>query len=446
MGLSRSYLESSNDLEEPKRKRFQVVKGDELAGDLIDDKEDFDLASSKDNGCEPDFAELNEMNEDEPDLYDFATPEALYRTISGLDRISSTKMPEPSSDFEPINIAAVMEKNVAKKSILADDDQRQDVLSLYLREIEQYPVLTRQQELEMAREIMRAKQMFIALWEKKKKELPPQKVRNDAQIKFAKSRLEEMYKAFEVHYLRLVVKIARHTQSGKGTLDLADLIQEGNIGLRRATIGYDPEKGYKFSTYAGWWIRHYIRNGIVDKGRAIRLPAHMLAARAKYEKILHEENLISNEERQRDAAGMASPIIEEKTGMGRQKIAMVATLPQVLLSLNSPIQGDEGDSFVDLVPDEKTEAVDAGIIRRQNRVFLRMLLGTLSPKEKFILSQRFGLSEIADEETTHRSQAKTLEEVGQLMGLTRERVRQIEERALKKMKIRAEKLENLADD
>ncbi|MBX2860739.1 MAG: RNA polymerase sigma factor RpoD [Vampirovibrio sp.] len=268
------------------------------------------------------------------------------------------------------------------KSMSLDDPVR-----MYLREIGRIHLLTPEQEIELARK--------IAAGGPKGAE--------------AKRKLVQAN-------LRLVVSIAKK-YVGRGMLFL-DLIQEGNLGLIRAAEKFDHERGYKFSTYATWWIRQAITRAIADQARTIRIPVHMVETINKLKKVTRklaqERSRKPTEEELAGAMGISIP-----------KLRDIIKVAQEPLSLETPIGKEEDSRLGDFIEDREAEAPAQTVAHELLREDLTDVLSSLSPRERDVLRLRFGLDD---------GRQRTLEEVGQLFGVTRERIRQIEAKALRKLR------------
>jgi RNA polymerase primary sigma factor len=278
----------------------------------------------------------------------------------------------------------------AKKHLPHDErhfdlgDISNDSIQMYLREIGKVPLLTGEEEVMLA----------------KKKEA------GDVE---ASKRLVEAN-------LRLVVSIAKKF-TGR-SLSLLDLIQEGNIGLFRAVEKFDYRKGYKFSTYATWWIRQAITRALADQSRTIRIPVHMVETINKFQQI--ERQLIQDLGREPLAEEIASEM-----GEPIDKIRQIIKISQDTVSLETSVGEDDEDSTLgDFIEDVKTISPDKVAALQLLRDDVSNIIASLMPREQKILEMRFGL---------HDGVAHTLEEVGQEFGVTRERIRQIESKALEKI-------------
>ena len=268
-------------------------------------------------------------------------------------------------------------------------DSAYDSIQMYLKEIGQYPLINAAQEKELAKRILAGD--------------------NEAKNLLAKANL------------RLVVSIAKKYVGRSPDLTLLDLIQEGNLGLFRAVDKFDWTKGFKFSTYATWWIRQAITRALADQSRTIRVPVHMVETIAKYKQVVRRLSHELGRE----------PLAEEiamEMDMDVDKIYQIEKIEQDVVSLENPV-GDDGDdgksTLQDFIPDDKILSPEQESSRRILRDQVNMILNDLSEKERKILEMRHGLND----GITH-----TLEEVGKEFGVTRERIRQIEAKAHEKIR------------
>ncbi len=334
----------------------------------------------------------------------YITYEQLANGLKGLD-LDSDSLDDLYNMFMENNIAVVSEdESDNNEKLLLDDNTLtkdlniNDPVRMYLKEIGQIKLLTMDEELELADRI----------------------IEGDEE---AKTILAEAN-------LRLVVSIAKR-YVGRGMLFL-DLIQEGNIGLMKAVEKFDVSKGYKFSTYATWWIRQAITRAIADQARTIRVPVHMVETINKLARIQRQLTLELNREPSEDE-------LAKKMNVSVEKIREIYKISQDPVSLETPI-GEEDDSHLgDFIKDEHNMSPEDYTTNELLKDEIDDVLLTLTEREEKVIRLRFGLED---------GKARTLEEVGQMFGVTRERIRQIEAKALRKLRhpSRSRKLKDYLDN
>ena len=290
---------------------------------------------------------------------------------------------EISADDDIISALEGPKNAETQNSAVADDS-----VKIYLQQIGKIKLLKPEEELEVARQI---------------------KETNSEKAKIALINAN----------LRLVVSIAKK-YIGRG-LSFLDLIQEGNMGLMRAAEKFDYTKGYKFSTYATWWVQQAITRAIADKSRLIRLPVHMIETLSKIKKISMDLTIENG----------VAPTKEEiayKVGMNVQKLTALIESAQGTISIEAPAnnQKDENIKLSDFIVDESTLSPDSKVTQDNLFSDIKKMLNHLSEKERNVLIMRYGLDD--------NGQKKTLEEIGTYYGVSRERIRQIENRAMSKLK------------
>ena len=297
------------------------------------------------------------------------------------------------------------------------DDVSDDSVRLYLREIGKIPLLNSEEELELAQKIVANRDELEAIREQLTDEELAVGERHKLEAKATKlSRPKD--KMAEAN-MRLVVSIAKR-YSGRG-LDFLDLIQEGNTGLLRAVEKFDPDKGFKFSTYATWWIRQAITRAIADQARTIRIPVHMVET---INKLLRTQRRMTQELNREPTMEELSAELE----LEPEKIEYIMKIKQDISSLDAGVgrDGDEEDSVLaDFIEDEETISPEDSATNQLLKEQVQDVLSSLSDREQKIVRMRFGLD---------NGKSHTLEEVGQEFAVTRERIRQIEAKALAKLR------------
>jgi len=336
----------------------------------------------------------------------FITYEELANALKGLD-LDADALDDLYNLFNENNIAIVSgednDEEGGDKLLLDDNDLTKDLtindpVRMYLKEIGQIKLLTMDEELALADKILEGDEM-------------------------AKATLAEAN-------LRLVVSIAKR-YVGRGMLFL-DLIQEGNIGLMKAVEKFDVSKGYKFSTYATWWIRQAITRAIADQARTIRVPVHMVETINKLARIQRQLTLELNRE-------PSEQELAKKMNMSVEKVRDIYKISQEPVSLETPI-GEEDDSHLgDFIKDERNMSPEEYATNEMLKDEISEVLLTLTEREEKVIRLRFGLED---------GKSRTLEEVGQMFGVTRERIRQIEAKALRKLRhpSRSKKLKDYMTD
>ena len=324
----------------------------------------------------------------------FITYEELANKLKGLD-LDGDSLDDLYNVFNENSIAVVSEEESdsgagSVESLLLDDTSLtkdltiNDPVRMYLKEIGQIKLLTMDEELDLAERIQNGDEQ-------------------------AKNILAEAN-------LRLVVSIAKR-YVGRGMLFL-DLIQEGNIGLMKSVEKFDVSNGYKFSTYATWWIRQAITRAIADQARTIRVPVHMVETINKLARIQRQLTLELNREPTEEE-------LAKKMNVSVEKIREIYKISQEPVSLETPI-GEEDDSHLgDFIKDERNLSPEEYATNEMLKDEIAEVLETLTEREEKVIRLRFGLED---------GKSRTLEEVGQLFGVTRERIRQIEAKALRKLR------------
>ncbi len=293
-------------------------------------------------------------------------------------------------DFDESQISLIEEENEEENKNLKEDYKNyatDDSVKAYLQQIGKIPLLSFDDEMKIAKEIK-------------------EKDSNAAKEKLVNANL------------RLVVSIAKK-YIGRG-LSFLDLIQEGNLGLIKAAEKFDYTKGYKFSTYATWWIQQSITRGIADKSRIIRLPVHMIETLGKIKRATFDLSVELGRMPNKDE-------IAEKVGISTSKLGQLLKSAQGTISIETPAnQKDDSSKIADYIVDETDSTPDTKVTHDNLLDDVRKILDQLNQKEKDVLILRYGLDD--------NGQKKTLDEIGNRYGVSRERIRQIETRAISKLK------------
>ena len=323
----------------------------------------------------------------------------------------------PDEDGEPPMeaIAEIEEEELVDPNSLVDSFNIDDPVRMYLKEIGKVPLLTADQEVELATAMTAGREAKERLDEAEAngETLPAEEL---AQLKKQVKAGERAKQQLAEANLRLVVSIAKR-YVGRGMLFL-DLIQEGNLGLIKAVEKFDYTKGYKFSTYATWWIRQAITRAIADQARTIRIPVHMV-------ETINKVIRVSRQLLQELGHDPSPEEISEEMNMPVDKVREILKIAQEPVSLETPIGEEEDSHLGDFIPDEAasepSEAASFTLLKEQ----LVDVLSTLTPREEKVLKLRFGIED---------GRTRTLEEVGKEFNVTRERIRQIEAKALRKLR------------
>ena len=305
-----------------------------------------------------------------------------------------------------------MSREVARVAKDRIDKDEEDLVRMYLSDIGQYPLLTKDDEVKLAKDIERGARAQKEL-SSKTKEMTPQR-RQELLRDVRQGKTAQRY--FVQSNLRLVVSIAKKYQASG--LPLLDLIQEGNLGLMHAVEKFDWRKGFKFSTYATWWIRQAITRGIANTGRTIRLPVHAGDTLSRVQKA--QARLEITLGRPPSLAQLAQEVEIEES-----KLLEALKFRSEPLSLSEPLREDGDAELGDVVEDRAAESPFEMAATSLLPVEIARLLAPLDDREREILKLRFGLD---------RGEPRTLEEVGEHFNLTRERIRQIEARAMSKLR------------
>ena len=357
-------------------------------------------------------AEIMEALEDVD--YDIEQIEKLYETLENMGIEITGYMDAPDFDLEnevaQLESAEEMEKMLIQEGLAIDDPVR-----MYLKEIGKVQLLDSNAEMQLAEVMYDGKRAKEEIHRVDKEG----RVIEEEALKALKKRQKDgvnAEKQLVESNLRLVVSIAKR-YVGKGMFFL-DLIQEGNLGLMKAVDKFDYKKGYKFSTYATWWIRQAITRAIADQARTIRIPVHMV-------ETIHKVSRVSRQLLQELGHEASAEEIAAEMDMSPDKVREIMKIAQDPVSLETPIGEEEDSHLGDFIEDDTSpapaEAASYTLLREQ----LCEVLSTLTPREEEVLKLRFGLKD---------GRTRTLEEVGKVFNITRERIRQIEAKALRKLR------------
>ena len=391
--MADALLEENREELKPKKKSAKKKAGESETPEKVPDKTPEErlndlLEKGKKNGklSSKELEILEELN------LDGETIDKFYETLEAnnidIDMPSGDVLPAIDDVLPEIEDLAeleeVTEEEINNTDELADSLSTDDPVRMYLKEIGKVPLLNPEEEVALA-------------------------------IRMAEGDEEAKHRMTEAN-LRLVVSIAKR-YVGRGMLFL-DLIQEGNLGLIKAVEKFDHTKGYKFSTYATWWIRQAITRAIADQARTIRIPVHMV-------ETINKTIRVSRQLLQELGHDPSAEEIAEEMGMPVEKVRDILKIAQEPVSLETPIGEEEDSHLGDFIPDEDasepSEAASFSLLREQ----LEEVLDTLAPREKKVLELRFGIVD---------GRTRTLEEVGKEFNVTRERIRQIEAKALRKLR------------
>ncbi len=359
---------------------------------VLDVKELIEKGKQKGSISYAEIMEVTAMADCDPEQIERLYGQLESNGIDIIDYDDAVSEEDTKNELDQMESAKDMEKILQQEGLAIDDPVR-----MYLKEIGKVPLLDTEAELEIAKRMAdgdeEAKRMLIEA------------------------------------NLRLVVSIAKR-YVGKGMFFL-DLIQEGNLGLMKAVEKFDFTKGFKFSTYATWWIRQAITRAIADQARTIRIPVHMV-------ETIHKVSRYQRQLLQELGHEATAEEVAEKIGMSADKVREIMKIAQDPVSLETPIGEEEDSHLGDFIPDDDSpapqEAASFAMLREQ----LSEVLHTLTPREEHVLKLRYGLDD---------GRPRTLEEVGKEFNITRERIRQIEAKALRKLRhpSRSKRLKDFLD-
>ncbi len=343
----------------------------------------------------------------------------IYDTLEnlGIETVGEDYMPDLADTVEPPaeEMEEIPEEEIVDPNSLVDTFGTDDPVRMYLKEIGKVNLLTSEEEVELAQAMTAGTAAYEQLEELKESgEEIPEELRRELEKTIKKG--ERARQRLAEANLRLVVSIAKR-YVGRG-MQFLDLIQEGNLGLIKAVEKFDYVKGFKFSTYATWWIRQAITRAIADQARTIRIPVHMV-------ETINKVIRVSRQLLQELGHDPTPEEIAEEMNMPADRVREILKIAQEPVSLETPIGEEEDSHLGDFIPDEDAsepaEAASFTLLKEQ----LVEVLSTLTPREEKVLKLRFGIED---------GRTRTLEEVGKEFNVTRERIRQIEAKALRKLR------------
>ncbi len=349
----------------------------------------------------------------ESEEYDKIEKELLKEEINIIDSVDSL---DDDLEKEPISLNDIEEIDVSTFDQLPASVKVDDPVRMYLKDIGKIPLLSIEEETELAKMVVEGREAKARLAEIENDDQNTISIEEYEQLLEISEKAEAAKDKLVNANLRLVVSIAKR-YLGRG-LQFLDLIQEGNMGLIKAVDKFDHQKGFKFSTYATWWIRQAITRAVADQARTIRIPVHMVETINKLVRI--QRQLVQELSREPTPQEVA-----EKMDISVEKVQQIQKIAQEPISLESPVGEEEDSSLGDFISDPHALDPYEYTAKMKLREELDDVLATLTEREERVLRLRFGLVD---------GRQRTLEEVGKEFNVTRERIRQIEAKALRKLK------------
>ena len=368
----------------------------------------------KKNGGFVHVDDLTKYCQEGSDDYDKLEEELTKEEIDVFPNVNSE--PEDSIDEENINIADIEEVDISTFDQLPASVKVDDPVRMYLKEIGKIPLLNLDEETELAKDVVIGREAKEKLDEIEADDQNTVSVEEYEDLLQLSEKADDAKDKLVNANLRLVVSIAKR-YLGRG-LQFLDLIQEGNMGLIKAVDKFDHLKGFKFSTYATWWIRQAITRAVADQARTIRIPVHMVDTINKLVRV--QRQLVQELSREPSPEEVA-----ERMEISVEKVQQIQKIAQEPISLESPVGEEEDSSLGDFISDPQALDPYEYTAKMKLREELDAVLATLTEREERVLRLRFGLVD---------GRQRTLEEVGKEFNVTRERIRQIEAKALRKLK------------